>query len=165
MQAADSVLVALVPESGDAIQTLKAGLMEIADLYLVNKSDRSGAAQLASAITNTIQMASQIPPWVPPVIMTQANTGKGLDEVWDNIIKHQEYLKYSSELSIRRSNRRKYEYLETVEEEMGRRLRVAVENDKSISGIVKEIEAGSQDPYSAAIELINASQGLSSLDI
>ena len=165
MQAADSVLVALVPESGDAIQTLKAGLMEIADLYLVNKSDRSGAAQLASAITNSIQMASQIPQWAPPVIMTQANTGKGLDEVWDNIIKHQEYLKHSSELTIRRSNRRKHEYLETVEEEMGRRLRVAVENDKSISGIVKEIAAGSQDPYSAAIELITASQGLSSLDI
>ena len=48
---------------------------------------------------------------------------------------------------------------------MGRRLRVAVENDKNIAGIVKEIEAGSQDPYSAAIELINASQGISSLDI
>ncbi len=165
MQAADSVLVALVPESGDSIQALKAGLMEIADLYIVNKSDRSGADQLASAITNTIQLASPIPPWTPPVIMTQANTGKGLDDVWENIKNHQEYLIHSSELDMRRSNRRKHEYLETVEEEMGRRLRATVENDKNVAGIVKEVEAGAQDPYAAAMELINASQGISYLDI
>ena len=97
--------------------------------------------------------------------MTQANTGKGLEEVWNNIKNHQEYLKQSSELGIRRSNRRKHEYLETVEEEMVRRLRAAVENDQNVAGIVKEIETGSQDPYSAAIELINASKGISYLDI
>ena len=158
MGAADSILVTLVPESGDVVQTLKAGLMEIADLYLVNKSDRSGAGQLAASITNTIQLSSPMPSWIPPVIMTQANTGKGLDEVWENIENHRRFLIQNSELTIRRSARRKGEYLETVEEEMGRRLRSAVENDSHISEALKNIEAGAQDPYSAAIELINTTE-------
>ena len=147
MGAADSILVTLVPESGDVVQTLKAGLMEIADLYLVNKSDRSGAGQLAASITNTIHLSSPMPAWIPPVIMTQANTGKGLDEVWENIENHRRFLIQNSELTIRRSARRKGEYLETVEEEMGRRLRSAVENDSHISEALKNIEAGAQDPY------------------
>ncbi|MEE2880396.1 MAG: methylmalonyl Co-A mutase-associated GTPase MeaB [Chloroflexota bacterium] len=158
MGAADSILVTLVPESGDVVQTLKAGLMEIADLYLVNKSDRSGAGQLAASITNTIQLSSPMPAWIPPVIMTQANTGKGLDEVWENIENHRRFLIQNSELTIRRSARRKGEYLETVEEEMGRRLRSAVENDSHISEALKNIEAGAQDPYSAAIKLINTTE-------
>lgn len=158
MGAADSILVTLVPESGDVVQTLKAGLMEIADLYLVNKSDRSGAGQLAASITNTIQLSSPMPAWIPPVIMTQANTGKGLDEVWENIENHRRFLIQNSELTVRRSARRKGEYLETVEEEMGRRLRSAVENDSHISEALKNIEAGAQDPYSAAIELINTTE-------
>lgn len=158
MGAADSILVTLVPESGDVVQTLKAGLMEIADLYLVNKSDRSGAGQLAASITNTIQLSSPMPAWIPPVIMTQANTGKGLDEVWENIENHRRFLIQNSELTIRRSARRKGEYLETVEEEMGRRLRSAVENDSHISEALKNIEEGAQDPYSAAIELINTTE-------
>jgi len=163
MGAADSIVVALVPESGDAVQTLKAGLMEIADLYLVNKSDRSGAGQLAASITNTIQLSSSMPAWIPPVIMTQANAGKGLDETWESIENHRRFLIQNSELTIRRSARRKREYLETVEEELGRRLRAAVDNDLKIVEVLKNIEAGAQDPYSAAIELINTTESKSSL--
>ena len=83
----------------------------------------------------------------------------------ESIENHRRYLIQNSELTIRRSARRKREYLETVEEELGRRLRAAVDNDLKIVEVLKNIEAGAQDPYSAAIELINTTESKSHLDL
>ncbi|MCI0858711.1 MAG: methylmalonyl Co-A mutase-associated GTPase MeaB, partial [Chloroflexi bacterium] len=75
MGVADTVVVTLMPESGDAIQTLKAGIMEIADLYVVNKADRDGSEQMATTIRAMLQMAPTQPDWTPPVVLTQARSG------------------------------------------------------------------------------------------
>ena len=117
---AGSVLVALMPESGDAIQALKAGVMEIADVYVVNKADRAGAEQMAAAITGMLHMATATPEWSPPVLLTAAHKGQGIEELWSSLEGHFEYMERSGKLVERRQERRTQEYLEAVEEELER---------------------------------------------
>ena len=154
---ADTVLVALNPESGDTIQTLKAGVMEIADLYLVNKADRDGANQMATAITGMLHMAINSPKWSPPVLLTTAHTGQGIDELWNKIEEHKEFLITSGELNERRGRQRRREFLEAVEEVLAQRLRDRVENDLSLNAILEKIAAKETDPYSAALEFLDSS--------
>ena len=154
---ADTVLVALNPESGDTIQTLKAGVMEIADLYLVNKADRDGANQMATAITGMLHMAINSPKWSPPVLLTTAHTGQGIDELWNKIEEHKEFLITSGELNERRGRQRRREFLEAVEEVLAQRLRDRVENDPSLNAILEKIAAKETDPYSAALEFLDSS--------
>ena len=154
---ADTVLVALNPESGDTIQTLKAGVMEIADLYLVNKADRDGANQMATAITGMLHMAINSPKWSPPVLLTTAHTGQGIDELWNKIEEHREFLTTSGELNERRGRQRRREFLEAVEEVLAQRLRDRVENDLSLNAILEKIAAKETDPYSAALEFLDSS--------
>ena len=92
MGVADTVVVAMTPESGDSIQTLKAGVMEIADLYVINKADRDGANQLSAAVTAMLQMADLGDGWNPPVLLTQAYANVGIGELWDNVTAHREYM-------------------------------------------------------------------------
>ena len=152
----DTILVVLMPESGDAVQTLKAGVMEIADLYLVNKADREGAGQMASAITSTLQLAAPRPEWTPPVLLTRAEAGEGMEELWGRIQEHREFLKKSSQLGERQEVRRKKEFLEAVEEEMGRRWRVRVESDTNLANLLQQVADKSSDPYSAALEFLDS---------
>ena len=154
---ADTVLVALNPESGDTIQTLKAGVMEIADLYLVNKADRDGANQMATAITGMLHMAINSPKWSPPVLLTTAHTGQGIDELWNKIEEHRKFLTTSGELNERRGRQRRREFLESVEEVLAQRLRDRVENDPSLNAILEKIAAKETDPYSAALEFLDSS--------
>ncbi len=154
---ADTVLVALMPESGDTIQALKAGVMEIADVYLVNKADRDGASQMATAITGMLHMSPVTPEWVPPVMLTTAHTGQGIEEVWAKIEEHQEFLQLTGELDKKRDQHRKNEFLEAVEEELGRRLRKLVEQDPVLNITLDRVASRDAEPYSSALEFLDAS--------
>ena len=161
MGVGDTILVVLMPESGDAVQTLKAGVMEIADLYLVNKADREGAGQMAAAITSTLQLAAprlSAPQaeWTPPVLLTRAEAGEGIEELWDRIQEHHQFLKESSRLGRRQEARRKEEFLEAVEEEMGRRWRGRVESDTNLANLLGQVADKRADPYSAAMEFLDS---------
>ena len=156
MGVGDTILVVLMPESGDAVQTLKAGVMEIADLYLVNKADRPGAGQMAAAITSTLQLALSQPEWTPPVLLTRAEAGEGMEELWDRIQEHHQFLKESSQLERRQEVRRKEEFLEAVEEEMGRRWKLRVENDSNLTNLLRQVADKMADPYSAALEFLDS---------
>jgi LAO/AO transport system kinase len=156
MGVADTVLVTLMPESGDAIQTLKAGVMEIADLYLVNKADREGANQMAATIRATLQMAPTRSDWDPPIILTQANTGQGINQLWAKIQEHRQFLESTSELTRRREMRRKQEFQETVVEELNHRLKELVERDPDLIDIMEKVAQKDAEPYSAAIELLDS---------
>ena len=153
---ADTVLVALVPESGDSIQTLKAGVMEIADIFVVNKADRDGAARMAAAVTGALQLASGQSDWVPPVHLTAANSGQGIGDLWDKIQKHRGFLTSSSLLTERRARRRQREFLETVEDEMARRFRELVKRDPELINALSEVADGKAEPYSAALRLLDS---------
>jgi len=151
---ADTVLVALNPESGDAIQTLKAGVMEIADIFLVNKADRDGAQQMATAITGMLQMSLTSPRWNPPVVLTTAHTGQGIDDLWGKIEDHRQFQTTSGDLEERRGRQRKREFLEAVEEVLAQRLRNQVENDPELNATLEQVVAKEMDPYSAALEYL-----------
>ena len=156
MGVADTVLVTLMPESGDAIQTLKSGIMEIADIYLVNKADREGADQMATAITAMLHMNTSQPAWDPPVLLTQASSGEGVPELWAKVEEHRQFLTTSSELDSRRAKRREQEFLETVEEGLGRRLRSLVEQDSALTATLQKVAKGEAEPYSSAMEFLES---------
>ena len=157
LSVADTVLVTLNPESGDAIQTLKAGVMEIADVYVVNKADRDGANQMAAAITGMLHMATVSPKWSPPVLLTAANSGQGIEDLWHKIQDHREFLTNSGGLQDRRESRRKREFVEAVEEVLAQRLRDKVENDPELNAALEKVASKESDPYSAALEYLESS--------
>ena len=169
MGVADTVLVALVPESGDSIQTLKAGVMEIADIFLVNKSDREGANRMAASVTAMLQMAAEPAQRVPPVLLTQAEGGQGIAELWAAIAEHRRFMESpasnaetASELEKRRGDRRRREFLEAVQEELNRRLNALMEQDPVLTRTLSEIAAREREPFSAALEFLQGSPLLNS---
>ena len=163
MGVADTVLVALMPESGDAVQALKAGIMEIADIYLVNKADREGANQMATVIKAMLHTADVQPDWPPPVLLATAQTGEGMKELWDEIQRHRSHLVDSSELQVKRKKRREQEFIEAVEEELGRRLRELVEKDPGVECTAKSVADKGLEPYSAALDLLDSQWTLGGL--
>ena len=164
MGVADTVLVALMPESGDTIQTLKAGVMEIADLFLVNKADREGANRLVAAITTMLQITPEVASWTPPVMLTRADRAEGLPELWDKIREHRSFLDTPagesdspSRLEQRRGERRRQEFLEAVQEELNQRLNARLRDDPALIRTLEGIAAKEREPYSAALEFLDDS--------
>ena len=157
MGVADTVAVALIPEAGDSIQALKAGVMEIADLYVVNKADRDGADQMAASVTAMLQMSLTTPEWVPSVTLTAAHTGRGIEELWVKLQEHRAYLETSGNLSRRRGEHRAQEFLEVVEEELIRRLRRLVQTDPALLARLDRVASRDAEPYSAALDFLNDS--------
>ena len=160
MGVADSVVVVLMPESGDAVQALKAGVMEIADVYLVNKADRPGANQVSAAITSMLHLGATPPQWVTPVILTQAEAGEGIPEMWARLQEHREHLAASGGLRERRQERRRQEFLETVEEEVQRQLRERVRDDSKLGDMLESVAVGEAEPLAAAREFLETGQVL-----
>ncbi|GAB1349512.1 methylmalonyl Co-A mutase-associated GTPase MeaB [Ignavibacteriales bacterium] len=118
-KAADTTIVVLVPESGDTVQAMKAGLMEIADFYVLNKGDRPGAEQAVAAIKTMLQFRDHDETsWMPGVIKTSANENKGIEEVALEIQRHKEYLETTEKLGIKRKEREKNRLEELVENEI-----------------------------------------------
>ena len=162
MDVADTVLVALMPESGDAIQTLKAGVLEIADIFLVNKSDREGADRMAAAMRAMLHTAIEPSDWEPPVILTQADRGRGVEELWEQVQEHRQYMSSTpvegepvSRLELRRRERRRAEFLEFVQEELTLRLKARIENESTLQVMLEDIATGRREPHSAAAALLD----------
>ena len=165
MGVADSVVVTMMPESGDSIQTLKAGVMEIADLYVINKADRDGANQLAAAVTAMLQMADLSAGWNPPVLLTQAHANVGIAELWESIGRHHKTLDDSGRLAKRRAERRRQEFLETVQEEIYRRVAARLATDAELGRLLTDIDGKQAEPYGAAINLLANGGGLERLQV
>ena len=154
MGVADSVAVAMMPESGDSIQTLKAGVMEIADLYVINKADRDGANQMATAVTNMLHLADLGKGWNPPVLLTQAHANVGVAEFWSGVEEHRKFLTDSGNLERRRVERRRQEFLESVQEELHRRVTALIRSDPTMAQILAGIDTKATEPYAAALRLL-----------
>ncbi len=117
-KAADTTIVVLVPESGDAVQAMKSGLMEIADFFVLNKSDREGADQAVSAIKTilTFRITHAENEWIPDVIQTVAAKGKGIEAVITEIERHKAYLITTNTLISKRRKRDRERIVELVED-------------------------------------------------
>lgn len=102
----DTCIGILVPGMGDDIQLMKAGIMEVADIFVVNKADREGAGSLKALLEAVIDMKQSSPAgWKPPVVLTEATTGKGTEELGEAILNHKDYLEKSGELDKKRKTR------------------------------------------------------------
>ncbi len=164
--ATDTTVVVLVPESGDGIQTLKSGLMEVADLFAVNKADRPGAEQLLKEIQVALHIrrgvAYQAAPagegeedavWRVPSVLTTATAGDGTGKLAEAIDRHRRWLDRTSGLRVRRAARRAEQTREVLERAVRRWVRDAGVIDRMLVEYASGLEAGTVSPYHLAREI------------
>ena len=154
MENVDTTVVILTPEAGDTIQTMKAGLFEIADIFAVNKADRPGADNLVTELTMMIHLYARQGSWQVPVMATEAINDVGIQELYEHIEKHRQTLEESGRLSQRRQEQRRSEFMEMVERRVAGELLRLIERDEDMSRYMAMVEAGEVDPYSAADEIL-----------
>lgn len=162
MRAVHTTLVVLVPGMGDEIQAIKAGILEIGDVFVVNKADREGADQTASQLEMMLDMAVGTRPWDPPVVKTVARNGTGIDELVDRLEEHLRFLAGSGLLAQRRWMQVAERIKGIVQEQVLAELRAQDEEEGRgraggrLADLVARVLAGTLDPYAAAEELWNS---------
>ncbi|PTX62479.1 LAO/AO transport system kinase [Melghirimyces profundicolus] len=122
MHMADSVVLVLTPGSGDAVQVFKAGIMETADLFVVNKADREGADKLVRDIEEMLHLAKGEGGWLPPVIRTEGKTGRGTEDLWSGLKKHRTFMREHGLWEDRRRSHLRREVQTIIEERLQRLL-------------------------------------------
>ena len=153
---ADTTLVLLAPGMGDGIQAAKAGILEIGDLYVVNKADRDGAASLRRDLRNALAMADRpAGAWKPPILLTTAPTGEGLAEVVAALDQHHAWLEESGELARRRTHRARQEVEAIALTELRERW-TGLRERTELDALAEQVAAGETDPYAAADALLAA---------
>ncbi len=163
MRLADSIVVVLVPEAGDTVQVMKAGLLEIADVFVVNKADRDGALRMVSELE---QMLHLRPPsaWTIPVLATTASAGLGIDEVMAALERHRAFAAGDPERAGRAAARRGGDLLDILDEEMRRRLESGLVADANgVGALLASVRRGEVDPYSAALRILADGDALAAL--
>ena len=148
--AAHSTVVVLVPESGDGIQTMKAGLMEIGDLFCVNKSDREGADRVVMEVEAMVEMKAKTDGWVPPVVKTVATTGLGVSSLLDQLEAHRKHLETSGALMDRKRESVRSEIVELTEEWLRRDVWRRPDTTERLGELVQQVMDGGTTPYRAA---------------
>jgi LAO/AO transport system kinase len=152
---ADTTVVVVNPGWGDSVQAAKAGLMEIADVFVINKADRAGVADTEADLRGMLELAGHAA-WTPPIVRTVATTGEGIDELYDAIVSHRAQLVASGQAEVRRRTRLREELRALVAARLYSRVD-AVCSGKQFDALLDEIEARTRDPYSAADSLLQAS--------
>lgn len=151
---ADTVVVVVNPGWGDAVQAAKAGLLEIADVFCVNKSDRPGADGAARDLEQMLDLAPP-GPWRPPVVRTVASAGAGVGELWDAIAAHRDHLVTSGLLVQARRSHVRDELRSLVVAALEVRVRSQLDGPR-FEAIVDDVVGGRTDPHAAARELVRA---------
>ncbi len=154
--ATDTTLVVVAPGWGDAVQVSKAGILEIADVFVVNKADRDGAAEAARDLEQMIGMGPELD-WTPPIVRTSAANGEGIDELWEAIEGHRKHLEAGGQLERRRRER----LAEELEDMVSLRLRREVAGllEGELGGVADDVAERRMDPYEAAGILLERVRG------
>ena len=147
---ADIVAVILVPEAGDTVQAMKAGLLEIADIFVVNKADRDGAGQMATAIRAMLSLDPRPEEWKPRLLMTQAHLGKGIPDLYEETRLRLRAMREAGRLAERRERQATDELNRLVAASVYGRVARAMSEDGAMAEIVSGVRSGEVDPYSAA---------------
>jgi LAO/AO transport system kinase len=153
MRLAETVVVVLVPEAGDTIQAMKAGLLEVADIFIVNKADREGAQRIQSELEAMLHLRPVGEGWTVPVLPTVATEGKGIPELVAAIERHREYLQTSGEGAVRAAAARRDEFIAILREELGRRLEQSLRRGQAADELAR-VESGDSDPYEAVLRIL-----------
>lgn len=156
VKAADTTIVVLVPESGDAVQAMKAGIMEIADFFVVNKSDRPGAEQAVTALKSMLQFRDHDETtWMPGIVQTIASENEGLDEVAAEIVRHREHQQKYDTFLLEREKKSRERIKDIVETKIIREL-WKKDNEEKLVDAVREVVVGKVSPYDIAESIIEA---------
>jgi LAO/AO transport system kinase len=145
---ADTVVLALMPGSGDSIQALKAGIMEIPDVIVVNKMDHPLAKTMVTEVRQVLSLGPR-GGWRPPIVLTEAVRGEGIDELWAAIEEHRAWLDRDGELDRRRRRNLAAEVFAVASTRARRHLEEAVRDDAELLRLLDEVQARELDPLSA----------------
>jgi LAO/AO transport system kinase len=152
---ADTTMVLLAPGMGDGIQAAKAGILEIGDIYVVNKADRDGADQVRRDLRSMLSLGERREgAWQPPIIKTVAAKNEGIVEVVEEIEKHRAWLESSGQLAVRRTRRARDE-IEAIAVTALRARWGDVHGRSELDELAAAVGAGESDPYSAADQLLD----------
>ncbi|MFL5955651.1 MAG: methylmalonyl Co-A mutase-associated GTPase MeaB [Gaiellaceae bacterium] len=145
---ADTVVLALMPGSGDSIQALKAGIMEIPDVIAINKMDHP----MAKTMLNEVRQVLALGPregWKPPIVLTEAMRGEGVDALWEKIAEHRAWLESAGELEERRRRNLSREVFQVASARARRHIEEAVRSDPELRRLLDEVQDRRLDPLSA----------------
>ncbi len=148
-----SVIVEM-PGTGDEIQAMKAGILEIGDIFVVNKADKDGAEQVVNELEQIAEYKAMEQKWKPPVHTTVATEGQGIEEVVDSIENHLDHLRESGEYQKREEERTRGEFTRIVQDLLLRRTFAGEKPKRRFEELLKEIVDKKTDPYTAAEELL-----------
>jgi len=151
---ADTTLVIVVPGLGDSIQTLKAGVMEIADIYVVNKADRDGVERTVAEVESLVDISCSLKDRKTPVLETVAKDNKGISGLTDEIKKHNEYLKKSNKFELQRKLRYETELVEIIRKRLMSFIFDEKQFKNKIETLLDKISKKQIDPYTAADEIL-----------
>lgn len=153
--AADTTVVVLMPETGDGIQAIKGGILEIADILVVNKADLPGSDRLVSHLQYMLFENQRFDWWDVPVLAVQADENVGVVELLEKIEEHWQVLQEQGRMTSRRREQRERELMEIVGRELSDRLAMGRREDSRFAEIVKKVSDGEMDPHTAAAELLS----------
>ena len=143
-----------MPGLGDDIQNMKAGLMEIGDIFVVNKSDREGASRVEQQLLAMLQLAPERQGWQPLVLQTVATESKGIAELAVAIAKYQQHFDHTAERQGKRAEHWKLRLVALAEEQFLKRAVEGADGDAALESLAREVAARQKDPYTAVRELM-----------
>jgi len=151
---ADTTLVVLTPAGGDSVQTIKAGIMEIADVFVVNKADLPGADRTVAEVCMMLDLGGKARAWRPPIRRTITLNGSGIEELYQAILNHREYLTTSGQLEKSRNQRVRRDIIDLIEYKVKSSIwrQVSISNEFEL--MVSRIMSRETDPYSAVAQIL-----------
>jgi LAO/AO transport system kinase len=158
MQLAHSTMVVLAPGLGDDIQAIKAGILEIGQIFVVNKADRDGADHTARAIRGMLTLGMQHLEWFPPIIKTVAENGEGMDDLIAAIAKHREFLQESGRLDSIREGQTRHLIELALQDWSLRAMRLAEQDETFWTALREAVAHGQADAADAARKIVESAQ-------
>ena len=150
---ADLTLVVLVPGMGDDVQSIKAGILEIADIFVINKSDRAGAARVERELRAMQSLSTRADGWVPPIVQTVATSGRGIDALLSSIDEYESFLAANSLAHQRRIANWRIRLRAMLRDELLRRIDAQQLSEDAMAQYAAQVAAHQRDPYSLVAEL------------
>jgi LAO/AO transport system kinase len=151
---ADTIVLALMPGSGDSIQALKAGVMEIPDIIVVNKADHPMTDTMIREVRGALSLAHTPGEWRVPILRTEAVRGEGVAELAVKLAEHRAFIEEAGTLAERRARNLRSEVLGIATARLRRRLEAAIEDDPSVAELLNRVVSRELDPATAAVELL-----------
>jgi LAO/AO transport system kinase len=151
---ADTIVLALMPGSGDSIQALKAGVMEIPDIIVINKADHPMTDTMVREVRGALSLAATPDGWRVPILRTEAARGEGIEQLATEVAEHREFIEAEGTLALRRARNLRSEVLGIATSRLRRRLEASINDDPGVAELLERVVSRELDPASAAAELL-----------